>query len=722
MVLLLALAHLPAGWLLWRALGTGGRGPGGEDRPTETAPPDLLEELFGALGLALAVSGWLALVLAELGAFTLWRLGALWLPPLLVAGWRARRLGIQIVPVNGAPARPAPLIALALASWLALAGWLYFRPHEYVLGAADAGVYVNLGAQIARSGRLIIDDPLLAELPPALYPALLRPLPPPEATPYYLFPGFYVPGEPPGQIVPQFYPLYPVWLAVGHALGGVGAALRLAGLWAALGGLALFLLARRLGGPQTAALLLAGLTLSGLQLWFARYPTTETLAQYQLWTGVWAAGIWWEAPRRRRAWGLLAALAWGGLLLTRIDMVFVLTLPGALLVLAWWRGRLDRSAGWFVVPLLLLAAHSLGHALWQSWPYFFNTYGAGLRLLERNPGALVAGVLLPFAFLAWLGWRRRRGPDGAAGTTRLAPLGPPVLAAGIVLLTAYAWFVRPIAGDIAPAWISWYAGDEVPVLDRENLVRLGWYLSPAGIWLGALGAALRVARPPRRRRLAWALTLAAGGFFALFYLWRLQNNPSHIYAMRRYVPAVMPFFLLFGAWLLVRLGEGTSRSRLALAALLTVAWFVGLAQGARGLITQVDARGLVAQIDALAGTLAPGAILLFDDPAPIGSGDFLGTPLRFLHDRPSFNVRDVDGLLDAGLAPRFVETVRRWQADGRDVYWVGDPARAGALGLSAGPVRAATVRAQVLEGSIEHRPAAIVERAWDLTISEIEPP
>ena len=77
----------------------------------------------------------------------------------------------------------------------ASASILFFRPREFVLGGADAGLYVNLGASITRSGGIVIRDPLLASFGTALEPALLRELPAEEYTPYYYLSGFYVPDN-----------------------------------------------------------------------------------------------------------------------------------------------------------------------------------------------------------------------------------------------------------------------------------------------------------------------------------------------------------------------------------------------------------------------------------------------------------------------------------------------------------------------------------------------
>src|SRR5450756_1661505 len=158
-----------------------------------------------------------------------------------------------------------------LILWLAAAGWLFFRPHEYIFGAADAGVYISQGANITRTGSILYEDRTLAQIDPALYPALLRVLPPTEAMPYYLFPGFYIPGEPPGQVIPQFYPLHPVWQAVAYALGGIRVELLITPLWALLGCLAVYLTARQLWGRQAGLLALCGLSACALQIWFARY-------------------------------------------------------------------------------------------------------------------------------------------------------------------------------------------------------------------------------------------------------------------------------------------------------------------------------------------------------------------------------------------------------------------------------------------------------------------
>ncbi|MDX1687894.1 MAG: hypothetical protein R3248_07915, partial [Candidatus Promineifilaceae bacterium] len=298
-LLLLVTAGLMLGWLLAIQFLSG------RMRTDETEPfNEIYREsggvpfLFASLSLGLATIGWTALTLAEVGWFSTGRLAALWFVAVLLlafAGRRRLRRGLRALkPVGERPpaersailrrfALSSWLEAAALIVWLAAAAWLFFRPHEFVMGGADAGVYVNTAAQVAEEGSLLIDDPTLAALDPVLYPALLRERQPGEGTPYYLFPGFNVVVEPAGRVIPDFFHLFPVWQAVVYGASGVWATLLMPGLWALLGCLAVYFTVRQEAGWPVAMLALAGLSINALQVWFARYPVTETLTQYLLW-------------------------------------------------------------------------------------------------------------------------------------------------------------------------------------------------------------------------------------------------------------------------------------------------------------------------------------------------------------------------------------------------------------------------------------------------------
>lgn len=608
-----------------------------------------------------------------------------------------------------------------LAVWLAAAGWLFFRPHETITGGADAGVYVSLGAEIAQNGGFRLIDETLAALPPDLQAAVLRPLPNTPGAASYLLPGFYVTDAANGRLTPQFYPLHPVWLAVAFSATGGGAAgiraeLWLTGLWMALGTLAVYLTARDVGGPLVGALTLVGLTLVGLQVWFGRYPTSEALTQFVLWVGVWSAGRWLGDRSPPRLWAFVAGAAFGVVFLVRIDSLVLLPVFSAVLVWRWARGRRAADA-WFAVPLVLLVGHSLLHGHFLSGPYFYETVGYGLFLLQR----LWWGLLLSAAVAAFgLWWLVRR----ADKLSRAEPLVRPALAALAILwllYAAYGWFLRPElnATILRP---DVFSGGELPVLDHLNWPRLGWYLTPLGIGLGAVGAALMLWQAKRRT----ALLLALGLLFAVLYLWNISANPHHVYVMRRYVPAVVPFFILCGAWLL---GQGVRRAKWppaagqrrteyiipALALLLALGWLAGLGWAARGFVSRVDYAGLTTQVDALAGRLPPGSVLLFDDQAPVGQGDVWGTPLRFVYGHDALTLRRPP----ADVTPALVQTIKTWQNSGRPVVWIGPTEWLDAQGL-AYRTELAPLRRVSLESSYDHKPRAINDETTTLIVSYLE--
>ncbi|MGB3715849.1 MAG: hypothetical protein WA996_15590, partial [Candidatus Promineifilaceae bacterium] len=264
--------------------------------PVRRFDGDRLAHVFSSLVAGIAIIGWLALVLAELGWYSIGLIAIIWfivtvtLSVILV--WR-RRSDTRDEPLalEPRPKSPIPILSFLppwfeyvfLATWIVVASWLFFRPHQYIIGGADAGAYINIAANISGTGSILIEDQTLADLDPGLYPALLRPLPESdsgtEVAPFYIFPGFYVTDAAEGRIMPQFYPMHPVWQAVAFGLGGVEPALVMTGLWALLGGFAVYMTIRELGGWEVAALGLTGLSLTALQVWFARYPTTEALTQ-----------------------------------------------------------------------------------------------------------------------------------------------------------------------------------------------------------------------------------------------------------------------------------------------------------------------------------------------------------------------------------------------------------------------------------------------------------
>lgn len=676
---------------------------------------DTLEMIFASITFGVCVNGWQAFVLAEMGWFSITALAILW----LIEG--VLFLFLPIYPSESPlPAKsrsfllPNWLEFPILFIWLCASLWLYFRPHEFIMGGADAGVYVNLGAEIAQHGSIVLHDTSLAELDPTLYSAFLEPVAS-SVVQYTMFPAFYVMDASKGEIQPQFYPLHPVWFAVAFGLvrqmGGatavaLEAVLLMTGLWALLGAFAVYLVVKQMAGWETAVLALAGLSLNALQIWFARYPVTESLTLYLLWVGLWGLGAWLSQRNSRPIWGLLAGLALGQTFLVRIDMLFIL--PIFILLGLWqWLSEVDRRALlWFWVPFGLMVAHSLIHALWQSQPYFYDLFGFAVTLFTvywEIPMVLGLFGLLALGFLG-----RFRGRLDVLGLYQ-RPLAVFVISL-ILLFAVYAWFIRPytVTGYV---WDDPYSRTQIIFTDHENLLRLGWYLSPIGVWLGIAGVCWLVWQMNRQT----AVLLAVSLFFSFFYLWAIRANPHQIYAMRRYVPATMPLFVIGAAVLLGQLAWKSNKPSSVVGYLLIICWLGGFAWSARGFISHVDYLGVTDQLSQLNAQLEPKSILIFDDQNAIGLGYFFGTTLKYTFGHDVLVLRHPENFNESLM----VEMIHAWQNNGRVVYWFGTSTWLEAHQF-AYVEQSHTLSSSYLENSYEHKPTAVIPVQWPMTIYQIK--
>jgi hypothetical protein len=347
------------------------------------------------------------------------------------------------------------------------------------------------------------------------------------------------------------------------------------------------------------------------------------------------------------------------------------------------------------------------HALWQSAPYFYNIFGYGLGLLRRTPALPIGIVLIGGGTLLLLSRYRDR-------LDRLAHYKRPLTWAAVALvlaLAAYAWFLRPQIGSVI-TYDYWYGGGQVPAgLDRENLIRLGWYLSPLGIALATAGICLMILKLNRQT----ALVLGTGLIFSLLYLWRIQANPHQVYTMRRYVPAVLPFAIIATAYLFGYLFGRDARWQRLAAMLLAVLWFVALAWSAQGFIRQVDYQGITAQLSDFDDQLVADSVIVFNDQAPISTGDTLGTPLRYLHGHDVYTLRDLP-TLDAASLER---TLEAWLDSGRTIYWIGSLEPLAPLEMEAEEMFTSKIRAFALESSYEYKPETPGEVIWTLEVARL---
>ena len=692
---------------------------------------DGLEVIFGWVLTSVLITSVCALLLAELGRFSL--MGTL----LLVTGYSVALILVRrprLDPVERWRELKwdrSQVLALGL---LLIAAVLFFRPFENVFGGRDGGVYVNTGIHIARTGAILVHDDFFAQFPRKVQEELVWVFPGTENTGItFKYPGFYWVQDG-SLLVPQFFHLYPVWIGIFYAAFGLVGALFVTPLFGWLGAIGLYLVGKTLFRPEVGLAALALMSVNASQVWFSRYANADIFFQLLFLGGL----LYWVRFVRQGhgIWGVLAGACFGEALLAKLDAEFLL-IP-LVLVLGYLcllappasppKPALSRVEGlggkeggrklwYFVVPFAALAGLSAVHIRLFAWPYYAMLLGlAGSSFLSK---VLVSSVfLLAFFAIALILSKmevtkvsillRLLNPRRAIEIVS-AYRRPISLAAAACIIAAgfYMYFILPGGFDRLSGIDRVLAGpyDE----PRRNFVELGWYLTPLGLFLAVIGAAqITVERWDRETILfllsAFVFSLVDLRFFSMAW-------SDHIWAIRRHISVVIPSATLFIAYAIVRLGQALRGNRISrtLPIVMVAILMARLIQINWPIIINQEFAGAIAQAQELAEALPERAVVIFDAS---WVGNFLAPPLAFIHDKETVAFWPEEG--EGPFELESVEAVATTGfAEGREVFFISTHE---ILPFSASydlyPIRAATLKAPQLEHALDHFPQKI-ER-WEL--------
>ena len=621
------------------------------------------EAAFLVLAVSVASSAWVGLLLAEAGVFSLiTAAGVVFGACSAILALGRRRAS---VPWHGLGAAPHAWGTLAIAV-LCIA--LYARPGEYLLGGRDPGIYVAAMGTIARTGGILYVDPAVLSIPADDLELFYRHPQRPDYS-WGRFMGFPLERPQTGRVVPEFFHLFPAFGAFLFQAMGVRGALATPVVFGVLGTLATLLALRRIFGAAPALLGALLLAVNVLQAWFARYPVSEPMSQFLILSGLLAFALWEEM--RSTAFAVLTGALLGVSLLVRIDCVLLAVPLLAWLALRRAQNALEwRAAYPLVIPFAVLAGHALVHAAFWSRKYLLEIAN---RPYWRQPAAawLLATAFVIVVILAGhrLGPRIRAQLEARQAAARAA------IAAALVLLALYAYAVRPSlsawagadGNDPARAMVdavALHALDfhKLAAHDAQSLVRLGWFVTPLGLALALLGLVIAL-RQWQARYLFPVLTLLT---FGLFYFYKIRVYADYYFAMRRFVPVVLPLLLGFAAFAITRLARRTGPRR-TIAAGLAAVLAVAFIRDTWPTIRQRDSwyrewAGAVRFVDDVARRFGPQDIVIFEQPRSI---HLLSLPLWAVH--------GVSALELARFNPdpaRLQHVVRAWRSRYRNIYFV----------------------------------------------------
>jgi hypothetical protein len=426
---------------------------------------------------------------------------------------------------------------LAAAAGIAAVLWCW-PPFETVIAGADSTMYVNAGVHLARHGSMVVAgdaaDYIGERTARGVFPSVHLG----GGGPFVRLPGgLLVARVTDTEALPAFFPLLPVWTAVATLAWGPQGAPMVAPLSGGLAVWAVTLFAAETFGLAAAAA--AGLlALANFAFWwFGRFLMPELLA---------------------------CALVWGALVALR---------RGALVA----AGALFGLAGLARAETVLFVAAAVG--LWLVWER--PAARAGPLLAGFVPLAMLAGlnlVGLPSHHLAYLGddivmavSRVRAGvPLGAAAL--LVLLGV-LVAAGAGLVVAVRGrqttdgFVRALGVLALAGLLATYllvGGRSDPL---RSLRWLAAYCSWPLLALACAGAVVAWRRGDPVIRLAIVLC----GVAAVVFVINPRVAPYHPWAIRRFLPIVIPGIIVMGAAAIAVLAAGSGRVYRAAAVLTLLA-------------------------------------------------------------------------------------------------------------------------------------------------------
>ena len=624
---------------------------------------------FGSVGLLLAVLGWYRRP-AVLGA------GVVVLAGLCVC---ARGL----FPRRGTASSTAHVVAvIAVVAVAGITVWNASNASHQVLIIRDGGTYLNTGKWISGHGSLEVrpfEGPFTADSGLSASSA-----------------GMNRQGD---DLDFTLAHLFPVLLAEAQGLGGDGLMFTAVALLGGLALLAFYLLARRVLLHPIAALgatLCLGVTMP--QVAFSRDSTTEIPMQVLLFTAVWLLCD----PRTLRRLGpaFVAGFFLGLLQAIHVDgLAFVVGLPFVVAV-AWLRApaparRQVVAAGACAVGGVLLGVALAFFDLLRRSSHYLRS----LRFdVQRLSATAVIAVVAAIAFVAVVRWWTRRAATAqrAAWPARVSrPVG--WVAGALVLVGGFgAWLVRPQLQTVRSQGASTVVG----LVQRANHLKfdptrryfehsvqwVAWYLGAITVTIAIVGAAYATLMWVRGRlRLSAQIAALVFAPPALLYLWRPSITPDHIWVMRRFVPAILPLFVLvaFGALNVLAEPRVLGRAvrgwdgRRSLALALGVAAIVYPAYTLRNVTQMTQQQGFETAVNKVCNRIGSrGAVLVPQESAPLTwyydpqtFRSFCNVPVAIMGSGQTSAL--APRLNNARLSPADLRALaREWAAQGRKLFVV----------------------------------------------------
>lgn len=595
--------------------------------------------LAGLLGV-----GCVSLLLAMFGVLTPW---LAWPLGLLASFW----IGKRFPPDDQLISWVVATIVMALAGAVMVLGLV--SPHERLLAGRDAGTYSTTAAWVSHHGSILIDSGSEQ------------------------FAGLDVTFDSPGfianpdrtEIYPQFMHLFPVLMGLVGMTFGLHSVLAIGPIVGAILVLVTYLLARRFVGEWWALLATTVVAVGLPFLYYTRAPFSESLAMVFGLAGVWLGMR--AFASRDKTLATLSGICLGAVFVTRIDGVLVLL---GLVAFVGGLELLGRDEEMQLARRMRMTALAVSMVGWVDGLVFSPYYMAyhGRFALPVMMALLFIWVAVPIIRKTALG---RFAADNS------------VRMAHVVVASLGLWLVYAALQSTDPAstgaWLTWYLG--LPLL-LCALIGLLWsthrFISGVGVEQG-LGVSLLVVA-------------------AAVYMFRPSIVTDHIWAMRRFLPVILPLAVIFGVWAVEQATKRWSSYRPAVASVAVVAFLLPGLLVTVPLGAAAELEGVSTALDEACSSIGPDAVVLLREEL---QANVMMPALRGWCDVPVAR-------LIAGSASEVEQWATRVAATGRKAFVATES-------LEDGGVTLLDIDFRILEIALTSPPRRWLDLGIDVTLREV---
>lgn len=595
-----------------------------------------LDDLVALLLLSVPLVFSLAsLLLADLRCFSLGALCAVTFP-ILIAGtiWAIRISDIRF--------HLSRNWIFCLLGIVVLSGITLAPPYTYLHGGWDPGEYVCTAMNISRTGSITIEDKDFAGFDEEVRHALMHE---PNGTRKTLQPGYLVEqraesGErraesveqETGIFTPDYFHLYPAWLAGFGSVAGLHGTYW--GQWviSILAAAMFFMAVRELFGSRVALAASLLLIAGPAQIYFGRFTSSEMLMRLF----VFSAFYWYSRTLResRIVFDILAGFSLASAFLTHSTTVLpAIGILGFLFVLAL---HFRTAAIWrtLIISVIFLLFAFTRNAVMASTvsSFLFGFILAHPKLIF--PAVLLGGCAV--GFLAKIRFSRN------AGAIWFRWWIPGIL---LVLYLVFMYFLRPI----------WFLND-----NAINMRIIGWCVCPVSLLFFA-------AFFLRERWSLWSrgvmLFVSASALTCVVLIAHRMAHPLLMWSLRRYVPVVIPFFIVISAVPLAGMLSARGYFRKTVGYVVLLISIAYLVHGALPALLVREHSGLPDFVEKIAEATGDADFILCDHWR-------YSTPLRYAMGLPAYQFSRQSSSTDSGEAETLMNLLSGKVLSGESVYYV----------------------------------------------------